>query len=833
VQYFNKYNDYFWDEAEDYALIIPDFNTICFREYLVEILEQLSIVGLPRLGPLLAVIAATNKSTGQSNVKEIERILKIIFNQSLPHEVLLAMDFLFEIVKVESALKDGVNRKMLIQKIFENSHGSVSKKESMILCTQLNNNYDAFTLPFNYPIPNQEESKKHLQALAISDFRVLALIRRNYRSIEDLLNALPQLENEIHIEKQHSTKTNLLDILEEHSLTEITAILAKRLISTLHIPHHHTLPSEQPIGGVSDITNKGNYDQLLISEFANEDHVFLSRLANNEALFIRREVPPLNNKLKRHIVIDTSISSWGNTRRISFAIMLAIANHPKSDFDCSAYSIDKVIKEIDINNATGIIDGLSNLDISINCSDGLEMYLRENSIQKNIENIFIGEKNLLTSSKFAREYQTIRNYFSYIFMVEEEGSIELYKSSKSGLRSIQKMNISMDEIIESKRKEPVNYNPNIFPENIPILVSNSSNPKSVLINENNEVYILNRDSSLIKKYNNSLHNENRYEPVMEYLPHQSDEICIGINDKNETLLLMLRGRNDQFLIHNLTNSKETILDIENGLKGKSKGKLIYYNYNFYTNLGLKINEDEVIICENRTELEAAITAHTSHSRYFKNSNRLFYSAPSVIKKLDRVGLSKERNLQINYHELIFNSTGHIFLRKMEDKKKPYIFADRINNTQFQFYNNLIVTLHNAGYISIFNGQTNETIYLPAIVGERICLSTAEVFSGDKSFFREDLYSISLNHKVNKMNIENKISDLLKYDPIKCQKIIDLAPCILMSSIKYDFAKSICEELNLIQPNIASIKQISNNTQEIIEPKNFFDQYLNPILDKLV
>jgi preprotein translocase subunit SecB len=47
---------------------------------------------------------------------------------------------------------------------------------------------------------------------------------------------------------------------------------------------------EQPIGGISDMTNKGDFNRMLL-EFANEDEVFMNRVANNEALYIQRNTP--------------------------------------------------------------------------------------------------------------------------------------------------------------------------------------------------------------------------------------------------------------------------------------------------------------------------------------------------------------------------------------------------------------------------------------------------------------------------------------------------------------------------------------------------------------
>jgi hypothetical protein len=51
----------------------------------------------------------------------------------------------------------------------------------------------------------------------------------------------------------------------------------------------HLSPGEQPIGGVSDITNKGDLHRMLLSEYANEDEVFMNRIANNEACISREK----------------------------------------------------------------------------------------------------------------------------------------------------------------------------------------------------------------------------------------------------------------------------------------------------------------------------------------------------------------------------------------------------------------------------------------------------------------------------------------------------------------------------------------------------------------
>ena len=94
---------------------------------------------------------------------------------------------------------------------------------------------------------------------------------------------------------------------------------------------HHQLPGDQPLGGFSDLSNKGDFDKLLISEFANDELLLLSRVANNEALVLHREIPPGTDDLQRVVLLDVSLKSWGNPRILAYATMLAIARHPRTD----------------------------------------------------------------------------------------------------------------------------------------------------------------------------------------------------------------------------------------------------------------------------------------------------------------------------------------------------------------------------------------------------------------------------------------------------------------------------------------------------------------------
>ena len=57
----------------------------------------------------------------------------------------------------------------------------------------------------------------------------------------------------------------------------------KAAMAVTQLPRAVIDPDELPLGGVSDITNRGDWDKLLLSELAHDDLTLTARLANNVA----------------------------------------------------------------------------------------------------------------------------------------------------------------------------------------------------------------------------------------------------------------------------------------------------------------------------------------------------------------------------------------------------------------------------------------------------------------------------------------------------------------------------------------------------------------------
>jgi hypothetical protein len=236
------------------------------------------------------------------------------------------IDFLNLVSSVPQIYREGDNRVLLLRAVFQNCHHILALKKSRTIAK----------LYRSTDITRDMERIPHSDKQLFIEIRTLSLLNEKFKSVDDILHqmaSLPEIEEPIEIQEQEvpvSPKGTLVEQLTDHDKTFHVGALIPHIWSGLNIPFHNMNTSEQPLGGVSDLTNKGDFDKLLISEFANDDLVFLNRIANNEALYIRREVPPENNNLERVILIDVSLRNWGTPKTVAYGIMLA--RRPRTGF---------------------------------------------------------------------------------------------------------------------------------------------------------------------------------------------------------------------------------------------------------------------------------------------------------------------------------------------------------------------------------------------------------------------------------------------------------------------------------------------------------------------
>ncbi len=138
------------------------------------------------------------------------------------------------------------------------------------------------------------------------------------------LDDLPTIETDSKLPPARQYSHLLNNLRDDEELGQFIQ-MAANAASTIALPRRPSDPDELQIGGVSDITNRGQPERLLATELAADPDLLMARIAHGQALYLRRESPPKHKALHRRVLIENGVRMWGLTRLRATAFAIAVA----------------------------------------------------------------------------------------------------------------------------------------------------------------------------------------------------------------------------------------------------------------------------------------------------------------------------------------------------------------------------------------------------------------------------------------------------------------------------------------------------------------------------
>jgi hypothetical protein len=117
----------------------------------------------------------------------------------------------------------------------------------------------------------------------------------------------------------------VLDRLAERPRLGGAMPFVAQLVSALALPPRRLEHRQLPMGGYSDVTTRGQPEQLLPSQFALDDLEFVRRFAARELLYYRREEPHTRPREELVLLLDQGVRTWGEVRLVLAAAFFALA----------------------------------------------------------------------------------------------------------------------------------------------------------------------------------------------------------------------------------------------------------------------------------------------------------------------------------------------------------------------------------------------------------------------------------------------------------------------------------------------------------------------------
>jgi hypothetical protein len=446
--YFQAPAGYFWRWTEKNEVIEwKNGSTICYRDELVSILQKLPAEAIPRIGTVLMLLTACQ---GEFNLQQFAFLRRAAdqFKDATLYDLLSKAIELFNLLtKIPNELKSGERRADLINEIMAIPETWWSFHESREAMDELKSGrLDAMIAKEREEITKEEIS---------ADLQILAdAVKRfpNSQSLElKLRTGLAELPEAVDIPVPKPSSSNLFEELLNDPVTEGIARLYRRIISVLNIPMHSQNSGEQSYGGISDITNRGNYDRLLLSELAQDDLLLMARLVNNEALYFRREEPPDNPKRKRTILLDTTLKMWGLPRVFGISVALAFAHHSKHGEIIESYALGgEEYSEINLSTREGIIAALEKLHHGLDCGKALNTIVNEIPASDQNEYVLVISAQAFNSKEFHAALSAVKDELRFITTVDRSGELQFFECTKGRVRLLNTALLDLRELLNTK-----------------------------------------------------------------------------------------------------------------------------------------------------------------------------------------------------------------------------------------------------------------------------------------------------------------------------------------------------------------------------------------------
>lgn len=248
------------------------------------------------------------------------------------------------------------------------------------------------------------------------------------------------------------TVRRLIDALKEDGELAAMAAVARDLLAVAHLPRPVTAREDLPIGGVSDITNRGSLQHLLIAELANDDFTLAMRIAQGEALYLRREDPPLPPPGDRILVLDAGLRMWGTPRVFATSVGLALAATTANRGEWKAFRAegnDSI--PIDLGSRAGLVEHLSRLSPELSPISALQQVYSEAATKAVREVVLITSEEAAADPSFIADLPKERGPTLYVVSVSRTGEFKLREPRRRGLEPLKTARLDVAKLAEPKR----------------------------------------------------------------------------------------------------------------------------------------------------------------------------------------------------------------------------------------------------------------------------------------------------------------------------------------------------------------------------------------------
>lgn len=548
TDFFSPSNAHFWRWADNGETAEwKNGETICYTADLMNMLRGLEDIGLPPLGTVLILLAACQAKEDDRNLEEyIQKMAEVIQTQyGRAFRVYPMARTMLELIKTLPAdLRTGPARIHLIREVLNND--GTRNRANQVPPGNVRAVLDSFASGRidNKTFRKSSPEGRYQRLIEILPIAFACRKFPNATTLEQhLRGGVSEPPQPVDLPLPEPAQLDLLDELENDPKTLGLARLARRLLAALNIPMHARGASDLPIGGVADISNRGDFDRLLLSELAYDDHTLTARLVNNEALFLRREEPPVNLDRRRIILMDTTLKMWGVQRVFALSAALAVARNLHHVVGVQAYALGgHGTEEVDMTTKRGVMEAMGQLDSALHCGEALARFFAQTPRAEQEDYVLISDADAMQGDAFQAALAAVRERLRFLLVLHRDGSLEFYEYAAGRGKLIGKPRFDLKTLLFAppESKTPADEEADAMPA----FFRQSPRPlyfplTAAKLNRGNTYFDSDHGALIVTQHQRLLHWRKDQSGAFELLPYiESGVYCFGFGPDGEIFTLV-------------------------------------------------------------------------------------------------------------------------------------------------------------------------------------------------------------------------------------------------------------------------------------------------------
>ncbi len=443
----------FWRwNGDAQVLSWADGTTIAFRAEVDAVLRRLAGGGLPPFPALVLLLASCRdrwQVAARRSLLPIDPFLERPGQRGepgIPQWLSVVLDSLETVSRLPPDLRTGAEAKALLAEVvFENGRSRGSPQDAALIVQAFSDGVSAEALAGDASAEHAfhgllQDLESLREGVARLDAESLALRKRT--GLDHLVEPA-----RLELAPSECVRRLLVQLREDRELAGLSR-LAHDLMAAVHVPRTISAREEMPVGGVSDLSNRGTLDRLLVSELAHDDVTFAVRVAMNEALYLRRESPPRTPPGRRLILLDAGIRTWGIPRLFSTAVALAFAATAGKRIEVRCYrGKEDGLEPVDLGSREGLVAHLSALESSPHPGPAVEPFLAlMEPAEGPSDAILVTHEDVTSDPEFQAALLAARSRPIYVATVARDGAFRLQVWSGRGGRTLREARLSLEDV---------------------------------------------------------------------------------------------------------------------------------------------------------------------------------------------------------------------------------------------------------------------------------------------------------------------------------------------------------------------------------------------------